>query len=153
MKYYRLALITALICILTLAVPAGEVFAFDSGNYTSVDIIFSDNITIESINGNLTLTINDLEDAMSNALEAQAETLIAGATTLLEYMVMFIILLAFTAFGYWHRDKVLIMFSGFGFIIYGFTLWGDYWWLSMLTVGAGIYLVFKAFWERRKANE
>lgn len=65
-----------------------------------------------------------------------------------------IFLFALTAFGYWHKDRVLLVLSGLGFIVDGFTIWSTNEWLSILTVVAGMYLVIKAFWDRRrKADE
>lgn len=143
-KYTALIMVLGLFACLFSPSPT---LAFDSGNYTSVDIIFSDNLTIAG--DNLSLEIVDLEDIVDDAVEEVLESAYAKLLLVFVYLILF----SFALLGYWKMDRVMLLIAGLGFVGYGFTLWTITWWLSVLTVFAGIYLWYKAFKDKRRANE
>jgi small-conductance mechanosensitive channel len=152
MTKYLLAIITALICIVWLAAP---VLATDppidaTANASQMIIYYGENLTIDHISGEFTITITDLENILRDAMESQTDAMVLGNTALLEYAVMFVLILAIIAFGYWGKDKWLLMLSGFGLVAFAFMLWD---WISIVAVIAGIYLVIKAFNDRRLNRE
>lgn len=156
---YLVAIAAALLFTLTLSTPA---YGFDTpdqdttANATDVVIWYGQNLTIDSVTGEFTITLDGFEDAMTAALEAQSDVLLQGLTVLVEYIVIFLLILVMAALGYWHRDRVLLAAAGFAFLLYGFYIWDNSNWLyaaiSILTVIAGIYLIIKAFWDRRRGN-
>jgi uncharacterized membrane protein len=50
------------------------------------------------------------------------------------------------AFAYYGKDKWLFIISGFSLLALGFLLWD---WVSITGVTAGVYLVIKAFTDKR----
>ncbi len=56
--------------------------------------------------------------------------------------ILYAILFGLTGLGYWIRVPLIVMLAGFGLIIFGFTLWTLYWWLSVITVFVGGILVW-----------
>ncbi|MCK9571568.1 hypothetical protein M0R72_21640 [Candidatus Pacearchaeota archaeon] len=143
LEYTALTVLVALLACILLASP---VLAYDSGNYTSVDIVFSDNLTIAG--DNLSLEIVGLDGMVDDAVEEMLESAYAKLLLVFVYLILFSLALL----GYWKMDRVMLLIAGLGFALYGFTLWGTLWWLSVLTVIAGVYLVFKAFTDKRRAE-
>lgn len=54
--------------------------------------------------------------------------------------IIFGILLGITGIGYMFRAGLFVMIAGLGFIIFGFTLWATYSWLSIILVVVGMVL-------------
>ena len=57
--------------------------------------------------------------------------------------IVFGILLGVTGLGYLVRAGLIVIASGLGFIIFGFTLWSLYEWLSIVLVVVGAILVWQ----------
>jgi hypothetical protein len=56
--------------------------------------------------------------------------------------IIFLILLGLTALGYLFRVGLIVMVAGFGMMIFGFTLWALYTWLSIvIALVGGIIIV------------
>lgn len=60
--------------------------------------------------------------------------------------IIYIVLFGMTGLGYWIRVPLIVMLAGLGLVIFGFTLWSTYWWLSLITVIVGMVL----FWTGAK---
>ena len=61
--------------------------------------------------------------------------------------IIFLILLGATLLGYMIRAGLILMLTGLGFIVFGFTLWALFSWLSMVIVGVGAVV----FWQGAKS--
>ncbi len=48
-----------------------------------------------------------------------------------------------TGIGYMLRIPLMVMAAGFGMLIFAFTLWTTYWWLSIILALAGILLIYR----------
>lgn len=81
-------------------------------------------------------------------------TTFGGFSTLLTGTIIPIaLLLIITFFGYWHRDKPLLLIGGIGWMIYGFSYWSTYWWLSVILVLSGFAIILKTALDTRKQNQ
>ncbi len=56
--------------------------------------------------------------------------------------IIFGILAITTGLGYILRVPLIIMLAGFGMILFGFSLWTDYSWLSIILVLVGAVLIW-----------
>ena len=59
--------------------------------------------------------------------------------------IIFGILLGITGIGYLFRAGLFIILSGLGMIVFGFTLWSTYEWLSIVLVLVGMLLTWLGF--------
>jgi hypothetical protein len=57
---------------------------------------------------------------------------------------LLLMLAGIVGLAYWHRDRLLYILAGFGFLIFGFDYWTTNYWLSIIIVLAGIYSFMKA---------
>jgi hypothetical protein len=57
--------------------------------------------------------------------------------------IIFGILLGVTAVGYFIRAGLVVIIAGLGIVIFGFTLWPLYAWLSIILVLVGMILVWQ----------
>lgn len=61
--------------------------------------------------------------------------------------IIFAILLGVIFLGYIVRAGLIVMLAGFGMLIFGFSLWTLYWWLSLIVAGVGAVII----WQGAKA--
>ena len=61
--------------------------------------------------------------------------------------IIFLILLGATLLGYMIRAGGIMILTGLGFIVFGFSLWSLFSWLSMVVVGVGAVV----FWQGAKS--
>ena len=59
--------------------------------------------------------------------------------------IIFGILLGITGIGYLFRAGLFIILAGLGMIVFGFTLWSTYEWLSIVLVLVGMLLTWLGF--------
>lgn len=129
----KLVIIVSLL--LAILLP-GQVFAFDpplqdtSANATDIILWHGDDATIN-------LNTDGLEDIIGVSVAS---------------IIGFCLLLVIVIIGFWRYDRLMLIIGGFGFVIFGFSLWSSIWYLSITTVIAGIYMVFKAFMLRGTAR-
>jgi hypothetical protein len=136
-----------LISLLVAMIIPGNVLAFDppvqdtSENATDVILWLSDNITIESISGNLALTIEGLNDAVNISTVSIREEIASQV----QGFIVFILLLFIIILGFWRFDRVMLLIGGLGLMLYGFSLWNAIQWLSIIAFVGGFYIFIKAF--------
>lgn len=63
--------------------------------------------------------------------------------------IILIIILALTGLAFWHRDRLLYIIAGIAFVLSGFDYWSISHYLSILVVLAGMYMFFKAKYDKR----
>lgn len=147
------AISISIILLIALAAGVSPAFAFDlpgqsSDNATDVVLWYGDNLTMES--GNLTLTIVDLEDALTAAAEAQAATITDNQTTISNQYLALLIVALIIALVFWQRTLFLYMLAVPVCMVYGLSLAansdnGSSLWVSGIIVAViGTYCLFKA---------
>jgi hypothetical protein len=122
----------------------------DTANATDVIIWHGDNLTLNQVSGNFSITLTVPE--LDTILQDKTDDIVNEIDAKFEASLILLFIFALTAFGYWHRDRLLIAISGFAWLVYAFTLWGVSEWLSITTGIAGFYFVVKAFWDDRKGK-
>jgi len=123
-----LAFIISILSLTFIAVPAYAYEPPTQGSDNATDVILWPGSSAN-------ITISGYEEAVD---------------TVLDEIIMVVLILAITAFGYWHRDRILLGVAGFAWIIYGFAFWNRSWWMSVILVIAGGYIITKSMMDRRK---
>jgi hypothetical protein len=127
-----IGLVTLLILgVLFLSGLYNQVYAFNSDNYTSADVIFSDNLTVIN-SGNI--NIENLEVV----LEAVFNDIYA--TILLSLFPVFLTIIAF-----WSKDPIFYIAAGLSVILLGFNYWTFNHYMSILIVISGVAIFARAF--------
>jgi hypothetical protein len=67
---------------------------------------------------------------------------VSTIATLLTLLWPIPVLLGVVGIGYLFRASLFVMLAGFGFLIFGFTLWTTLSWLSIIVAGAGGLLIW-----------
>lgn len=62
----------------------------------------------------------------------------------------FIILFALSALAYWHKDRVLLILAGSGFMIQGGLLWDDNFVLCLIIFLSGFIIFLKGVWRHQE---
>jgi hypothetical protein len=60
-------------------------------------------------------------------------------------IIIFLILLGVVILGKVLRAPLIVILAGFGFMVFGPTLWVLYWWLSVIFVIVGLVVVAQGF--------
>ncbi len=114
----------------------------------SANITLSGNVTA-NVTGDLNVNIPGLGDDIENAAEAAAVAMMAQLLDMLKMVIEACIVVAVNFFAYHYRDRWLFVAAGFALMLYGFGLWDDYYYLSILLVMTGIYNLGKAGWDKK----
>jgi len=104
-------------------------------NVTSVNITMSGNMTISDIN------ISNLSDAGQ------------PIATSVNNLFPFIILFGLSALAYWHRDGILYILSGLGFLVVGVGYMTTNLYLGIVIFLAGLYGFAKAALDKGKKKK
>lgn len=133
------ALTIAVLLIVGLATPA---LAFDpvTESSSNTTLYFSNNMTLSALTGTFTISAPNLEGEIED-LTNKVDTIYEGALIL-------VLLFGLAIFGYWGRDRMLVMLAGFIFVGYGGSLWNDSKGMFFILILAGMYFVYKAFADR-----
>lgn len=164
MRRYRTLISIAMIVILVTIVAVRGVRAYtppgqSSDNATDVIIWHGDsaNVTLSgsaniTLSGSANITIPGLDKDLEDAAKAGADELAAKLLAMLQIIMEAAIVFSINYFAYRFRDRWVCVAGGFALILYGFTLWNDWWYLSILLVLVGIYNLGKS-WGDKKAWE
>jgi len=149
----RKAITLTLLLAALIAAGTSPVFAFtppsqSSDNATDVILWYGDNVTIES--ANVTLTIVDLEDALTAAAEAQATVITENQSSISNDYLALLIVAFIIALVFWQRTLFLYILAMPVCMVYGLTLAADnttqssLWVSGIIVAVIGTYCFFKA---------
>lgn len=133
-----------------LLIPAGVAYAYDppsqgSDNATDVILWYSDNLTLEAV----TLTIVDLEDALTTAAEAHADTVTDSMADISAKWLSFVIVAFLLWLVFWRGGVILYALGVPVAFVYGFVTAGSATvfsplWVAGVAIGIlGLYLLYQ----------
>lgn len=136
-----------LIILIALSLYASPAYAYDppdqgSDNATDVVLWYGDNLTIEDIQGTISVDMTDVSTAVDNF----TDTVEVESAAWISYTLLLFIVLV----GFWKRLPILKFAGGIGLLATAFNLWTTSHILSIIVGVSGIVIAGVAFNKDKK---
>jgi hypothetical protein len=116
-------------------------------NATDVVLWYGENFTIQS--GELNINITGLPEAISDALEKYNNAASQRLNDIYIKVLEFLLVMSMILMSYIFKDRWLCVGAGFAMMLYGWHIWKDIPYFSVILVIWGLYNLSRAKYDRK----